>query len=165
MTDYEAIPDSSRANPRRPGPLRKVGVALTLKFALLLVASSVLMGMQARPASAEVISNEWRQFMTFPINTCNGEFVPVLNGEAHVVQRLQPDGSFVTSTNGHFVSVGTLGNRYQLNWQERFVSEPGELMSSSRQLILSRGSAPNHLVTFVFEFPPGSFTATERCTG
>lgn len=140
-------------------------MTLALKWAVLLVACSTVTGMQAKPASAEVITNEWQQFFTFPVNTCNGEFVPVLSGVAHVVQRLQPDGSLVTSTNGHFVADGSLGNHYQLNWQERFVSEPGQLTSTSRQLILSQGSAPNHLVTFVFEFPPGSFTATERCFG
>lgn len=135
------------------------------RFAVLLVACSVMTGMQAKKASAEVITNEWQQFVTFPVNTCNGEFVPVLSGVAHVVQRLQPDGSLITWTNGHFVAVGNLGNRYQLNWQERFVSAPGQTTFSSRQLIVSQGSAPNHLVTFVFEFPPGSFTATERCFG
>ena len=140
-------------------------MTLALKCAVLLVTCSVIMGVQAKKASAEVITNEWQQFMTFPVNTCNGEFVPVMSGVAHVVQRLQPDGSLVTSTNGHFVADGSLGNRYQLNWQERFVSAPGQLTSTSRQLILSQGSAPNHLVTFVFEFPPGSFTATERCSG
>ena len=129
-----------------------------------LVACSVS-GMQAKKASAAVITNEWQQFVTFPVNTCNGEFVPVLSGVAHVVQRLQPDGSLITSTNGHFVAVGDLGNKYQLNWQERFVSAPNQLAFTSRQLIVSEGSAPNHLVTFVFEFPPGSFTATERCFG
>jgi hypothetical protein len=36
---------------------------------------------------------------------------------------------------------------------------------SSRQLIISHGREPNHLVTFVFEFPPGTFTATEDCRG
>ena len=121
--------------------------------------------MHANTASAVVITNGWQQFVTFPVNTCNGEFVPVLSGVAHVVQRLQPDGSLITSTNGHFGADGNLGNRYQLNWQERFVSAPEQLTFTSRQLIVSEGSAPNHLVTFVFEFPPGSFTATERCFG
>lgn len=138
---------------------------LVLRFAVLLVAWSVMTGTQANKASAEVITNEWQQFVTFPVNTCNGEFVPVLSGVAHVLQRVQPDGSFVMHTNGHFVAVGTLGNQYELNWQERFVSAPGQTTYTSRQLIVSKGSEPNHLVTFVFEFPPGSFTATERCFG
>ena len=141
------------------GPMR-----IALPIAVILVACSVT-GMHAKQASAEVITNEWQRFVTFPVNTCNGEFVPVLNGVAHVVQRLQPDGSLITKTNGHFVAVGTLGNQYQLNWQERFVSAPGQTTFTSRQLIVSKGSAPNHIVTFVFEFPPGSFTATERCFG
>ena len=140
-------------------------MTLATKFAVLSVACSVMAGMQAKKASAEVITNEWQQFVTFPVNTCNGEFVPVLSGVAHVVQRLQPDGSVVTSTNGHFVATGFLGNQYQLNWQERFISAPGQTTYTSRQFIVSQGSAPNHVVTFVFEFPPGSFTATERCFG
>ena len=122
-------------------------------------------GSPARPVSAEVVTNDWQQFVTFPVNTCNGEFVPVLSGTAHVVQRVLPDGSFITSTNGHFTAVGSLGNRYQLNWQERFVSAVGQTSFSSRQLILSQGSEPNHLVTFVLEFPPGTFTAIEVCHG
>jgi hypothetical protein len=140
-------------------------VTLALPFAAMLLTCSVMAGVQAKPASAEVLTNDWQQFVTFPVNTCNGEFVPVLTGVAHVVQRLQPDGSLITATNGHFVAVGTLDNEYQLNWQERFVSEPGQLSFTSRQLIVSTGSAPNHLVTFTFEFPPGTFTATERCSG
>src|SRR3954447_26737690 len=135
------------------------------KLAVPLVACLVLTGMQANKASADVVTNDWQQFVTFPVNTCNGEFVPVFTGVAHVVQRLQPDGSLVTSTNGHFVAVGSFGNQYQLNWQERFVSAPAQTTFTSRQLILSEGSAPNHLVTFTFQFPPGSFTATESCFG
>jgi|SRR5215217_12168 len=123
------------------------------------------MASHATTVSAEVVYNDWQQFVTFPVNTCNGEFVPVFNGTAHVVQRLQPDGTFITSTNGHFTAVGTSGNEYQLNWQERFVSAPGQTSFTSRQLILSEGSEPNHLVMFVFEFPPGTFTATEVCHG
>src|SRR3954468_19935591 len=118
------------------------------KLAVPLVACLVLTGMQANKASADVVTNDWQQFVTFPVNTCNGEFVPVFSGQAHVVQRLQPDGSFVTTTNGHFTEVGTLGNQYQMNWQERFTSSPGQTTFSSRQLIVSTGGAPNHIVTF-----------------
>ena len=128
-------------------------MAFARKLVVLLVLCAMT-GLHTQTSSAEVITNEWQEFVTFPVNTCNGEFVPVLSGVAHVVQRLQPDGSFVTSTNGHFVASGTLGNRYQLNWQERFVGAPGQTTFSSRQLVVSEGSAPNHLVTFVFEFPP-----------
>jgi hypothetical protein len=138
---------------------------LASRLAVLLVACSAIVGIQASNASAEVIANDWEQFVTFPVNTCNGEFVPVFSGVAHVVQRLQPDGSVITTTNGHFVAVGSLGNEYELNWHERFISEPGQAMFFSRQMIVSKGSAPNHLVTFTFEFPPGTFTATERCFG
>ena len=84
-------------------------MTLTLKFVLLLVAWSVMTGVQANKASAEVITNQWQQFVTFQVNACNGEFVPVLSGLAHVVQRLQPDGSLITSTNGHFVAVALSG--------------------------------------------------------
>ena len=158
--------DRCRATSRRHALLhRGSAVTLALQFVGLLVALSVITGMQAKSASAEVVTNEWQQFVTFPVNTCNGEFVPVFTGMAHVVQRQQPDGSVVMSTNGHFVAVGTLGNEYQLNWQERFLSAPGQTTYTSRQLIVSEGPAPNHIVTFVFEFPPGSFTATERCFG
>jgi hypothetical protein len=137
---------------------------LSVKFALVLGACSV-MGMQATKASAEVVTNDHVQFATFPVNTCNGEFVPVLSGVAHVVQRLQPDGSSIASLNGHFVSVGTLGNQYELNWQERTVFSVGESTFTSRQLIVSTGPAPNHIVTFVFDFTTFMFTATERCFG
>jgi hypothetical protein len=139
-------------------------VRLFVKFAVVLVSCSV-MGMQATKASAGVITNDHIQFVTFPFNTCNGEFVPVLAGVAHVVQRLQPDGSFVATLNGHFVSVGALGNQYELNWQERTVFSPDQSTFTSRQLIVSKGSAPNHIVTFVFDFTTFTFTATERCFG
>jgi hypothetical protein len=139
-------------------------VRLSVKFAVVLVACAV-MGMQATKASAEVITNDHTQFVTFPVNTCNGEFVPVLSGVAHLVQRLQPDGSFIASLNGHFVAVGTVGNEYELNWQERTVFSPDQATFTSRQLIVSKGPAPNHIVTFVFDFTTFTFTATERCFG
>lgn len=138
---------------------------MRFRFEVAAVVMCLALAAPVSTVSAEVVTNDWQQFVTFPVNTCNGEFVPVLSGTAHVVQRLQPDGTVITSTNGHFTAVGSLGNQYQLNWQERFVSAPGQTSFSSRQLILSRGSEPNHLVTFVFEFPPGTFTATEVCHG
>jgi len=139
-------------------------VRLSVKLAVALVACLV-MAMQTTKASAAVITNDRVQFVTFPVNTCNGEFVPVLGGVAHVVQRVQPDGSFVATLNGHFVSVGTLGNQYELNWQERTVLSPDQSTFTSRQLIVSKGPAPNHIVTFVIDFTTFTFTATERCFG
>ena len=60
---------------------------------LVLLVLCAMTGLHTQTSSAEVITNEWQEFVTFPVNTCNGEFVPVLSGVAHVVQRLQPDGS------------------------------------------------------------------------
>jgi hypothetical protein len=82
-----------------------------------------------------------------------------------VVQRLQPDGTLVATLNGHFVSVGTLGNQYELNWQERTMLSLDQSPLTSRQLIVSKGPAPNHIVTFVLDFTTFTFTATERCIG
>ena len=136
---------------------------LKLFMVISLATTGVAAG--AMPASAAVVSNTWQSFVTFPVNTCNGEFVPVFNGTAHTVQKLQSDGTFLSHLNGHFVADGTLGNTYELNWQEDFVSSSAEVSSSSRQLIISKGAAPNHLVTFTFRFPPGEFTAVEDCRG
>ena len=133
---------------------------------LVVVAAVFLVTVASGPAaSGAVVTNEWQSFVTFPVNTCNGETVFVLDGVAHVVLRQQPDGSVVMTTNGHFTEVGSLGNRYQLNWQERFVSSSTQTSYSSRQLIVSAGAAPNHIVTFTFTYPPGDFTAIEDCRG
>jgi hypothetical protein len=97
--------------------------------------------------------------------TGNGESVFVLRGVSSYVLRLQPDGSVVIKWNGHFTENGSLGNRYQMNWQERFKSSSTQTTYSSRQLIFSAGSEPNHIVTFTFASPPGTFTAVEECRG
>ena len=134
----------------------------------LLVAIGIALfatGATAHSAAGEVVVNEWQGFVTFPVNTCNGETVFVLGGVAHYVLRLQPDGSVVTKWNGHFTETGSLGNRYQMNWQERFKSSSTQTTYSSRQLIVSAGSEPNHIVTFTFASPPGTFTAVEDCRG
>jgi hypothetical protein len=131
----------------------------------LLGAVLVVTAASGQTSSAAVITNKWQGFMTFPVNTCNSEAVFVLDGVAHILQLQQPDGTIVMTTNGHFTEVGSLGNRYQMNWQERFVSSPKQSSYSSRQLIVSNGSAPNHLVTFTFTYPPGDFTAVEDCRG
>jgi hypothetical protein len=140
-------------------------VRLAPKVAVVLAAACSVFGTQAGNAPAEVTSNEWVSFTTFPFNSCNGELVIVRDGRAHVVQRVQPDGSRFVSTNGHFTSVGTLGNEYQLNWQEDFVLAPGESTYTSQQMIVSQGSAPNQLVTFVIDLATGTLTVTQRCFG
>ena len=104
---------------------RGSAVTLALQFVGLLVALSVMTDMQAKSASAEVVTNEWQQFVTFPVNTCNGEFVPVFTGVAHVVQRRQPDGSVVISTNGHSWLLGRLGMSTSSTGRSDFSRRPG----------------------------------------
>ena len=55
--------------------------------------------------------------------------------------------------------------RYELNWQERYNFGPSDFSLTSRQQAVSKGSAPNFIVTFAFTFPPGEFTVDTACHG
>jgi len=116
------------------------------------------------PAAAEVVSNGWMSFASNPVNQCNGE-TAYFTGDIHSVIRVQDDGSTVQHSNGHFTILGSQGNTYELNWQERFVSSPGQFSFTSRQMAVSKGAAPNFIVTFTFDFPPGTFTVDAVCHG
>ena len=131
-------------------------MAFARKFVVLLVLCAMT-GLHTQTSSAEVITNEWQEIVTFPVNTCNGEFVPVLSGVAHVVQRLQPDGSFVTSTNGHFVASGTLGEPVDPAQLAGAICQSTEGRRTTFSAGNSSSAKDRHRITwsrFVFEFPP-----------
>jgi hypothetical protein len=130
------------------------------RTAFMMLAGSVgvvgLMVTGSDVAGAEVIRNEEGSFTSFPVNRCNGEFIP-FTGEGHFLSRLQPDGSFVQQMNGHFTAIGSKGNTYELNWNERFISSSQGGSFASRQQVISKGAEPNFFITFSFSFNPFSF--------
>jgi hypothetical protein len=95
-------------------------------------------------------------------NSCNLEFVTV-SGELHVVTREAPGGGTTTHVNGELKGVGSLGNRYVLSVQAD-VDESGDAVSSTtREVLVSKGSAPNQVQTTTFSFPPLTFDVDIDC--
>jgi hypothetical protein len=98
-------------------------------------------------------------------NSCNLEFVTVA-GDVHVVTKERSDGGTETSINGELTGVGSSGTPYVLNLQETITQTPSlALLSETRELLVSKGTAQNQLTESSFAFPPGEFHADVDCRG
>ena len=99
------------------------------------------------------------------VKACNGESVS-LSGELHMVTKTK--GSTTEDhVNGHMTGVGDQGNDYVFNLQVKASSggEPFAMTLTDRQLLVSKGPAPNQRVTVVIAFPPLTFDMQTVCTG
>ncbi len=99
------------------------------------------------------------------LNSCNGESV-LLEGEIQFIA-VGSDPAAGEHLRGHFTGVGNLGNGYILNLQAKSTTtnQPTGISFTSRELLISKGSAPNQLTTFTLTFPPLSVTITADCRG
>ena len=103
------------------------------------------------------------------VNTCNGETVELV-GTVHYVIQPNPDGTTTWLVQIHSEGVGDQGNEYVFNFQRQSVFDASggfELKGTARAVLVSKGSAPNQNVTFIFDFTGETpvFDLEENCTG
>jgi hypothetical protein len=98
-------------------------------------------------------------------NTCNGEVVR-LSGEVHMVIT-EKATTLMAHVNGHLTGVGSHGNEYLLNLQGEGTVQPGGqvVTFAGRELLISKGGAPNQLVTVSMTSDPFSMTTHADCRG
>jgi hypothetical protein len=133
-------------------------VAVLITFMALLVVPL------AAPASAAVVFNERFDLAIFSFNTCNGEFVE-LTGFVHVVVKEKKGGTVTVHANAHGQGVGDRGNEYVLNLQEKDSFSTNEAHFRYREVLISKGSAPNQHVLLTVDFPPGNVNFDVDCRG
>lgn len=136
---------------------------------LLVIAAAILtLATMSVGRAAAGAQSDWASFSTYPYNSCNAELVAA-RGTAHRVQIAQADGEYIQLLQFHVTVVGSQGNQYVLNWQERYDSNSVGYEYSSRQLVISKGSEPNQLQTFTVKvtYNPFSFeyVSVTNCLG
>jgi hypothetical protein len=142
----------------------------------IIVASTVLLGLAAAcaPSASQVgplpgpgttARQDHLTIENDEVNTCNGESVH-LAGDVHVV--ITEHGAVREAhVNGHLTGTGSFGNEYLMNLQARANVEVGGVgfQLVTRQLLISKGGAPNQLTTVTVASDPLSITIVADCRG
>lgn len=99
------------------------------------------------------------------LNTCNGESVH-LAGDIHIVIT-EHHSVRQGHVNGHLTGTGSAGNDYLLNLQARTTVPPGTeaVEVTVRQLLISKGGAPNQLTIASISSDPFSISLQSDCRG
>ena len=128
--------------------------ALVMLFSLALV----------RTTSAEVIVNERVTEAFATINSCNGETINVLLN-VHVLGRQQRNGTVIYHLNVNGTGTGSLGNRYVLNGQQVETIKATTHTITVREVLVSKGAAPNQALRLTFNLISGEVTTQAICRG
>ncbi len=128
---------------------------MALLLALLAPAST------ATAAPAEV---QRKAGVAEEINTCRGETVQ-LEGTRTLITKEQSDGTFRQRLIFQGEGTGDQGNEYLLNFQEELVTDGFDFVLESRQVLVSKGSAPNQESIFYLDSATGETNIEAVCTG
>ncbi|EMY33563.1 hypothetical protein D477_014216 [Arthrobacter crystallopoietes BAB-32] len=118
----------------------------------------------ASPVSAAPADSERTYATFFATNDCNGEAV---TGEAifHVVRKVQRNGDIILNIQAHGQGVGSQGNEYVFNYKRSDRIKGGDYVRHERVRVISKGSAPNFMVTIIFNTATGESTVNPDCRG
>jgi hypothetical protein len=136
-----------------------------MRIAVLAALAAALVLAPATIASADPATVTRFEIQNLQFNTCNGETVLLTGTLTSVTQVI--DGKTVTYLIGEFTGTGSFGTEYVLSFrtQQFVVSEPFSFEVTNRQLLVSKGSEPNQLVTITTSFPPFMFNVETVCHG
>ena len=142
----------------------------------IIVASTILLGVAAAcapspsqqaplPGSGAMVRQEHLTIENEAVNACNGESVR-LAGDLHVVIT-EHDAVRDAHVNAHLTGMGSFGNEYLMNLQARADVQMGGVSFElvTRQLLISKGGAPNQLTTVTVAADPLSITMVADCRG
>ena len=117
------------------------------------------------PGPGTMMGQEHLSIADDEVNACNGESVH-LAGDLHVVIT-EHDAVREAHVNGHLTGMGSFGNEYLMNLQARADVQVGSASFElvTRQLLISKGSAPNQLTTVTVAADPLSMTIVADCRG
>jgi hypothetical protein len=138
----------------------------TMRITVLAALAAALVLAPATTASADPATVTKFDIQNFQVNTCNGETV-LLTGTIVMVTQQEAGGKTVTQLSGQFTGTGSFGTEYVLSFrtQQFLVSDPFSFELTNTQLLVSKGSEPNQLVTMTVSFPPFMFNVETDCRG
>ena len=130
---------------------------------LVFLPAMLLPAGEATAAPAEV-----DRFDTFALdfNTCGGLWESVTGeGTNKYVSKVQKDGTYIEHYQLHAQGVGTLGTEYVMNWNITFRTSTRKTKIDQRIMAISKGSAPNQVLTYHYDSTSGKVTLKEDCRG
>lgn len=139
----------------------------------ILTAAAAVMAtiVPAAAANAAPVTVVRSGFISAFVSTCtHTEETIFVTGRYQEVVRFNPDGSFSSGNNTiKATGTGDQGNVYTVmfNGHDRF-DAGGTEQFKGRELLISKGSAPNQLVDYTLTIPPvgdAIFTMDTVCTG
>jgi hypothetical protein len=119
----------------------------------------------AAPATADAAVVERSFSIGGAFNSCNNELTFELSGPFIVVSQQQTDNRFRQIATFHGKGFGSDGNEYILNFTNMFVSDNFDFVHSFQEVLITKGSAPNRIVSTTFNSTTGEATFREVCTG
>jgi len=145
--------------------LRSIALASTLLLAVAAACAPPASQQAPLPGSGTVVRQEHLTITDDQVNACNGESVH-LAGDVHIVFN-DHDGVRDAHVNGHLTGTGSLGNDYLMNLQARADVPVGGVSFElvTRQLLISKGGAPNQLTTVTVASDPLSLAVVADCRG
>jgi hypothetical protein len=144
---------------------RSIILASTLLLAVAAACAPSASLQGPMPGPGTTVRQEHLTIADDEVNACNGESVH-LSGDVHAVIT-QHDSVRDAHVNGHLTGMGSFGNEYLMNLQARADVQAGgaSFVLVTRQLLVSKGGAPNQLATMTVTSDPLSVTIVADCRG
>jgi hypothetical protein len=136
-----------------------------MRIAVLATVAAALVLAPVTTASADPATVTRFNIDNFQFNTCNGETVLLTGTLTSVTKEI--DGESFAYLSGQFTGTGSFGTEYTLRYRTELfvVNVPFSFEVTNTQLLVSKGSEPNQLVTMTTSFPPFMFSVESDCRG
>lgn len=131
-------------------------------------ATLIALALTVLPASAVVAAPAFVQRVETQgnfTNTCNGELV-LAEGTIEDIIKQNENGKYMEHYYIQGTGTGDQGNEYVFTQHQKItLSMDGFAESSSKLLLVSKGSAPNMVINVYFNSETGELTIDTDCTG
>jgi hypothetical protein len=120
----------------------------------------------AAAASAAPAEVDRFDTLVVDLNTCTSPWSQI-NGEGtnRYISKLQKDGTYLEHYKLHAKGTDTLGNEYVLNWTMTYRTATGKTTIDQKIMAVSKGPAPNQIITYRYNSRTGEVTLKEDCRG
>ncbi|MEW1812471.1 hypothetical protein AB0284_17405 [Pseudarthrobacter phenanthrenivorans] len=94
-----------------------------------------------------------------PWNQINGD------GTNQYVSKVQKDGTYIEHYRLHAQGTDTRGTKYVMNWTMTYRTSTRKTSIDQQIMAVSKGPAPNQVLTYHYDSTTGKATLTEDCRG
>lgn len=121
------------------------------------------LGLPAGAATAAPAETSRGTGFSLPFNSCAGEQVVIEGAVTNSVTKVNEDGSVRSLVQMHGTATADSGNEYVYNSIQVTTTQPGNFTFDTRQVLISKGSVPNHTLLIHITINPFEVTVTPIC--